>query len=68
MCNSDARHQRQEKADLQSIAKDNCKHLSAYHKQKLLQFLINESLFYGTLYDWKTKPVSFQAKEENTSP
>jgi hypothetical protein len=34
----------------------------------LLQLLINESLFDGTLYDWKTKPVSFQAKEENTSP
>ncbi len=36
--------------------------------KKLLQLLINELLFDGTLYDWETKPVSFQAKEENTSP
>ncbi len=27
-----------------------------------------ESLFDGTLGDWKTKPVSFQLKEENTTP
>jgi hypothetical protein len=34
--------------------------------KKLLQLLIKyESLFDGTLGDWKTKPVSFQAKEEN---
>jgi hypothetical protein len=25
-------------------------------------------LFYGTLGDWKTTPVSFQVKEENTTP
>ncbi len=31
---------------------------------KLLQLLIKyELLFYGTLGDWKTKPVSFQLKE-----
>jgi hypothetical protein len=36
---------------------------------KLLQLLIkDELLFNGTLGDWKTKPVSFQKKEENTSP
>ncbi len=52
------------KADLQSIVKNNCQHLSANHHQKLLLRLIKfESLFDGTLGDWKTKPVSFQLKE-----
>ena len=52
------------KADLQSIVKNNCKHLSADQQNKLLQLLIKyESLFDGTLGDWKTKPVSFQLKE-----
>ena len=49
------------KADLQSIVRDNCKHLSANQKRKLLQLLTKyESLFDGTLGDWKNKPVSFQ--------
>jgi hypothetical protein len=57
----DAKYQ---KADLQSIVRDNCKHLSADQQKKLLQLLKKyESLFYGTLGDWKTKPVSFQLKE-----
>ncbi len=52
------------KADLQSIVKNNCKHLSADHQKKLLQRLVRfESHFDGTLGDWKTKPVSFQLKE-----
>jgi hypothetical protein len=53
------------KADLQSIAKNNCKHLSANHQKKLLQLHVKfKSLFDGTLGDyWKTKPVSFQLKE-----
>jgi hypothetical protein len=52
------------KADLQSIVRDNCKHLSANQQKKLLQLLKKyESLFDGTLGDWKTKPVSFQLKE-----
>jgi hypothetical protein len=51
------------KADLQSIVRDNCKHLSADQQKKLLQLLKKyESLFYGTLGDWKTKLVSFQLK------
>jgi hypothetical protein len=59
MCNPDAtRHQRQKKADLQSIVKDYCKHQSVNPSKKLLQLLIKVG-------DWKTKPVSFQAKEEN---
>jgi hypothetical protein len=57
----DAKYQ---KADLQSIIRDKCKHLSADQQKKLLQLLKKyESLFDGTLGDWKTKPVSFQLKE-----
>jgi hypothetical protein len=49
---------------LQSIIKDNCKHLSADQQKKLLQLLKKyESLFDGTLGDYKTKPISFQLKE-----
>jgi hypothetical protein len=52
------------KADLQSIVRDNFKHPSTDQKKKLLQLLMKyESLFDGTLDDWKTKPVSFQLKE-----
>jgi hypothetical protein len=51
-------------ADLQSVVRDNCKHPSANQQKKLLQLLKKyESLFDGTLGDWKTKPVSFQLKE-----
>ncbi len=52
------------KANLQSVVKDNCKHLIANQLKKLLQlFKKYESLFDGTLGDWKSKPVSFQLKE-----
>jgi hypothetical protein len=52
------------KTDLQAIVKDKCTHLSTDHQKKLLQLLQKyESLFDGTLGDWKTKPVSFQLKE-----
>ncbi len=52
------------KADLQSVVRDNCKHLSANQQKKLLLLLKKYGLlFYGTLGDWKTKPVSFQLKE-----
>ncbi len=52
------------KADLESVVRDNCKHLGADHQKKLLQLLRRyESLFNGTLGDWKTKPVSLQLKE-----
>jgi hypothetical protein len=57
----DAKYQ---KADLQSVVRENCKHLSANQQKKLLQLLKKyESLFDGTLGDWKPKPVSFQLKE-----
>jgi hypothetical protein len=53
-----------QKVDLQSFVKDKCKHLSANQQKKLLQLLKKyESLFDGTLGDWKTKPVSFQLKK-----
>ncbi len=52
------------KADLQSIVRDNCKHLEDDQQKKLLQLLKKyESLIDSILGDWKTKPVSFQLKE-----
>jgi hypothetical protein len=57
----DAKYQ---KADLQSIVRKNCKHLSADQQKKLLQLLQKyELLFDSNLGDWNTKPVSFQLKE-----
>ncbi len=53
-----------QKADLQSIVTDKCKHLSADQQKKLLLLLTKyELLIDGTLDDWKTRPVSFQLKE-----
>jgi hypothetical protein len=50
--------------DLQSIVRDNCKHLHANQQKKLLQLLKKyESLFDGILRDWKIKPVLFQLRE-----
>jgi hypothetical protein len=44
------------KADLQSVVRDNCKHLSVNQQKKLLQPLKKyELLFYDTLGDWETK-------------
>jgi hypothetical protein len=51
-----------QKADLQSIVRDNCKHLSADQQKKLLQ-LLKKYETHGTLGDWKTKLVSFQLRE-----
>jgi hypothetical protein len=52
------------KADLQSVVRDNFKHLKANQQKKLLQLLKKyDSLFDGTLGDWKTKLVSFKLKE-----
>ncbi len=57
----DAKHQ---KADLQSIVRDNCKHLKRRStKEVTAATWENKSLFDGTLGDWKTKPVSLQLKE-----
>jgi hypothetical protein len=55
------------KADLQSIVRDNCKHLSTNQQKKLLQLLTKyELLFDGTLGEWKTKLVFFHLKEGAT--
>jgi hypothetical protein len=53
-----------EKADLPAIIKENCSHLTASDKEKLLSVLLKfELLFDGTLGDWKLLPVSFELKE-----
>ncbi len=50
-----------EKADLQSVVRDNCKHLALHEQNKFLDLLTEyEDLFYGTLGDWKTEPVSLE--------
>ncbi len=53
-----------EKADLPAIIRENCSHLTASNREKLLSVLLKfESLFDGTLGDWKLPPVSFELKE-----
>jgi hypothetical protein len=53
-----------EKADLPAIVRDNCAHLSATDREKLLSMLLKfEPLFSGTLGDWNLPPVSFDIKE-----
>ena len=52
-----------EKADLPSIIAEHCKHLTVHQRNKLLRLLLKfETLFDGTLRDWKTEPVSFTLK------
>jgi hypothetical protein len=53
-----------EKADLPAIIRENCSHLTASDREKLLSVLLKfESLFFGTLGDWKLPPVSFELNE-----
>jgi hypothetical protein len=53
-----------EKADLPAIIRENCSHLTASDREKLLSVLLKYvSLFDGTLGDWKLPPVSFEIKE-----
>jgi hypothetical protein len=53
-----------DKADLPSIVKNNCAHLSMPHQNLLLALLLKyEELFDGTLGDWKLPPVSIELKE-----
>jgi hypothetical protein len=53
-----------EKADLPAIMRENCSHLTASNRKKLLSVLLKfESLFNDTLGDWKLPPVSFEPKE-----
>ncbi len=52
------------KADLPSIVKNNCMHLSTSHCNSLLALLLKfEELFDCMLRDWKLPPVSFELKE-----
>jgi hypothetical protein len=56
-----------EKTDLPAIIRENCSHLKASDREKLLSVLLKfESLFdvNGTLGDWKLPPVSFELKED----
>ncbi len=53
-----------EKADLLAIVRENCSHIEASGKEKLLSVLLKfELLFDGTLGDWNLPPVSFELKE-----
>ncbi len=55
-----------DKADLPSIVKINCTHLSMPHQNLLLPLLLkykDKELFDGTLGDWKLPPVSIELKE-----
>jgi hypothetical protein len=53
-----------EKADFPAIIRENCSHLTAAKREKLLSVLLKfELLFDGTLGDWKLPPVSFELKE-----
>ncbi len=53
-----------EKAVLPAIIRENCFHLTASNREKLLSMLLKfETLFNGTLGDWKLPPVSFELKE-----
>ena len=53
-----------EKADINAVVADNCKHLSVPDQEKLLKLLTEfEDLFDGTLGDWDTELVSLKLKE-----
>jgi hypothetical protein len=53
-----------EKADLPAIIRENCSHLTASDREKLLSVLLRfKLLFKGTIGDWKLPPVSFELKE-----
>jgi hypothetical protein len=50
-----------DKADLPSIVKNNCAHLSLLHCNLLLALLLNfKELFDGMLRDWKLQPISLE--------
>jgi hypothetical protein len=53
-----------EKADLPAINRENCSHLKASDREKLLSLLLRfKLLFDDTLGDWNLPPVSFEQKE-----
>jgi hypothetical protein len=50
--------------DLPAIIRENCSHLEASSREKLLSVLLRfELLFNGTLGDWNLPPASFELKE-----
>ncbi len=50
-----------EKVDLPAIIRENCSHLTASNREKLISVLLKfELLFDSTLGDWKLPPVSFE--------
>ncbi len=58
-----------EKADLPAIIRENCSHLAASDREKLLSVLLKfEPLFNGTLGDWKLPPVSFELRRYEAIP
>ncbi len=53
-----------EQADLPAVIRENRSHQSASDREKPLSVLLRfESLFDGTLGDWKLPPVSFELKK-----
>ncbi len=53
-----------EKAATQAIVRENCSHLQASDREKLLSMLLKfEMLCNGTSGDWNLLPVSFELKE-----
>jgi hypothetical protein len=53
-----------DKADLPSIVKNNCAHLSTSHQKSLLLLLLKyKKLFDGMLGEWKLPPVSIELKK-----
>ncbi len=53
-----------EKANLNAVLADNCKHLSVPDQEKLLKLLTEfEDHFDGVLGDWDTEPVFLKLKE-----
>jgi hypothetical protein len=53
-----------EKVDLPAIVRENCSHLQASDREKILSVLLKfKLLFSGTLGDWNLPPVSIELKE-----
>ncbi len=53
-----------EKADIPAVVRENCSHLSAADREKLLSMLLRfEPLFDGTLGYWNLSLMSFELKE-----
>jgi hypothetical protein len=57
------------KADIPAMVRENCSHLSAADREKLLSLLLKfEELFNGTLGDWNLPPLSFFEIKEGMKP